>query len=129
MKNKIKNKLFDKLWKRCAWIAVVCFLLVGIGGVLSINYIHDAVTNHHIHSEVITVQDKIDMSDHKNYFTVIDTYNNTYVIVNNQDNYGQRMFNLLEINHRYKVILKEPELTDVNQHTHILQVHNDTSAN
>lgn len=125
----MKEKLFDATWKKCVWTFLFVFLLIGIGGTLSINYLHDAVTNSHIHSENIVIKDKMyGDNPYSDYYIIVSTQNKTYSIVNHHDNYGQRMFDLLEIGRKYEIIVKEPELTDINQFTHILQVYDNNDA-
>ena len=60
---------------------------------------------------------------------IIGTNNKTYSIVNHNDGYGEKLFSSIEIGRTYKFIVREPELTDINQNTHILQVHNVTNSN
>ena len=128
IEKRIKDILFDTTWKKCVWIFLVVFLIVGIGGTLSINYLHDVVTNNNVHSERIIVADKVygdnPLSDH---YIVISKQNKTYSIVDHGDDYGKEMFDTLEVGNEYKIIVKEPELTDINQFSHILQVYNGTS--
>lgn len=125
----MKEKLFNKTWKKCVWAFLIFFILIGVGGTLSINYLHDVVTNNHVHSDVIIVKDKIyGDNPYTDYYIVIGSNNKTYSIVDHDDDYGQKMFDMLEIGKKYKVIIREPELTDINQFTHILQVYNDTGT-
>lgn len=127
---KIMNKLYDKLWKKCVIIFLVIFLIVAVGGVLSVNYLNDAVNNQHIHSERIVVQNKLyGDSAYSDYYIVIGDNNRTYSIVDHGDGYGKKMFDSIVVNNSYEIIVKEPELIDVNQFPHIIQVHNDTRAN
>ena len=128
MKTKIKNKLFDKTWKKCIWAFAIVFLIIGVGGALSINYLHDVVANNHVHSDMIVVQDKMyGDNPYTDYYIIVGTNNKTYSIIDHNDNYGKEMFDMLEVGHRYKIIVKEPELMDINKYTHILQVYNDTN--
>lgn len=128
---KTMSKLFDKTWKKCVWIFLIVSLIVGIGGAFSLNYLNDAVTNSHVHSDIITVQNKLyGDNPYSDHYIIVGTNNKTYSIVDHGDNYGKDMFDVFKVGQRYKVIVKEPDLTDVNQFTHILQVYdsNDTSS-
>ena len=127
MKKRIKNKIFDKTWKKILIIFVIVFLFIFVGGVLSINYLSDAVTNSHIHSDTVVVVDKIyGDSQFSDYYLIVGNNNKTYSIVNHKDGYGKDMFNRINVGNKYKFVVKEPELLDINQFTHILQVYNVT---
>lgn len=133
MKKKIKkimNKTFDKTWKKSLIIFLVIFAIIFVGGLTSINHLNDVVTNNHIYPEIVTVHDKAygDKS-FSDYYIIIGTNNKTYSIVNHNDGYGEKLFSSIEIGRTYKFIVREPELTDINQNTHILQVHNVTNSN
>lgn len=124
----MKDRLFDATWKKCVWVFVIVFLIVGIGGVLSINYLHDIVTNNHVHTEIIVVKNKVyGDNPYADHYIITGTNNKTYSIVDHGDNYGKEMFDTFKVGEEYKIVVKEPELTDVNQFTHILQVDNGTS--
>lgn len=124
----IKKKLFDKTWKKCIFIFLIVFLLIVVGGSLSINYLHDVVTNSHVHTESITVIDKLyGDNPYSDYYLIIGDNNKTYSIVNHDDGYGREMFNNIKVGQTYKIVVKEPELIDINQFPHIMQVYgNDT---
>ena len=127
---KLKDKLLDKTWKKCIIIFIIIFSIVLIGGFLSINYLHDVVSNSHIHTETIIIQDKLyGDSSYSDYYIIIGDNNKTYTIHNNNDGYGTDMFNNIVVGESYKIVVKEPDVTDLDQHTHILQVYNDTSRN
>ena len=124
MKKKIKkimNKTFNKTWKKSLIIFLVIFSIIFVGGL---------ATNNHICPEIVTVHDKAygDKSS-SDYYIIIGTNNKTYTIVNHNDGYGEKLFSSIEIGRTYKFIVREPELTDINQNTHILQVHNVTNSN
>lgn len=122
----LKEIFFNKAWKKCFFIFIIIFLFVLVGGVLSINYLSDAVTNSHIHTETVTVSDKMygDNSISDYYIVIAD--NKTYSISNHNDGYGEKMFEKIEVGSKYKFIVKEPEVTDINQFSHILQIYNVT---
>lgn len=125
----IKKKLFNKTWKKSIFIFLIIFLLIVVGGFFSINYLHDVVTNNHIHSESITVVDKLyGDNPYTDYYLIIGNNNKTYSIVNHNDGYGQKMFNNIETGKTYKMIVKEPELIDINQFPHIMQVYNNDTS-
>ena len=133
MKKKIKkimNKTINKTWKKSLIIFLVIFSIIFVGGLASINHLNDVVTNNHICPEIVTVHDKAygDKSS-SDYYIIIGTNNKTYTIVNHNDGYGEKLFSSIEIGRTYKFIVREPELTDINQNTHILQVHNVTNSN
>lgn len=132
MKRKIKkimmNKIFDKTWKKSLIIFLVIFSIIFVGGLTSINYLNDIVANNNIHPEIVTVYDKAygdkSLSD---YYIIVGTNNKTYSIVNHDDGYGVKLFTSIEVGKTYEFIVREPELTDINQNTHILQVHDVTN--
>lgn len=126
MKEMIINKLFDKTWKKIIFIFLIVFSVIFIGGVTSINYLNDVVTNEHIHTDVVLVKDKLyGDNPYSDYYVIIGGNNKTYGIPHH-DGYGQDMFKSLNIGQTYEFIVKEPSLTDINRQTHILQVHNVT---
>ena len=122
MNQKIKNMFFDTMWKRIIITFVLIFLVVLIGGLLSINVLHDAITDNHIHSEVVNITDK--SIDGNNY---IITANNETYYMNNDGQYHTKVYNNIQLGRTYKIVIKEPELTDINQNPHIMQVYNVTS--
>ena len=123
---KVKDLLFNTTWKKCIFLFLFVFVVILIGGMFSINYLNDAVTNSHIHSEKVLVSDKMyGDSEFSDYYIVVGG-NKTYSIANHDDGYGERMFEQIEVGKEYKFIIKEPEVTDINQFSHILQVYNDT---
>lgn len=128
MKKKIHNLLFDKMWKKSLIIFLIVFLIIFVGGLTSINYLNDVVTNHHVHTDVVTVVDKIyGDNSFSDYYIIVGSNNKTYSIPNHDDGHGYDMFNAIKINETYRFTVKEPKLTDINQFTHILQVNNATS--
>ena len=124
----IKDKMFDKNWKKCVFLFIIIFLLIAVGGAITINYLNDAVTNNHIHSETFTVKDKY-YSDgiNSDYYLIITDNNKTLSIVDHGDGHGKEMWKNIEPGRTYRFIIKDPAPTDVNKFTHILQVYNDTS--
>ena len=122
------KKLTNTTWKKCLWIFIVVFIIMLLGSGIAINYLNDVVNDNNIHDEEIIVKDKIyGDSAYTDYCIIIGTNNKTYRIVNHNDNYGKKMFESIEIGKKYRMIVKEPELTDLHKATHILQVHNETS--
>lgn len=98
------------------------------GSGMTINYLNDIVNNNNIHKDVITVKDKIyGDSESNDYYIVIGTNNKTYTIISHNDEYGEKMYENIEVGKTYKVIVREPELTNLYHTTHILQVYNETS--
>lgn len=123
---KIKKILFNKTWKKCTFIFLFIFLFILVGGILSINYLNDAVTNSHIHSETVLVSDKMYGDSSLSDYYIIVGNNKTYSIVDHGDGYGSRMFDKINVGNKYEFVVKEPELTDFNHFSHILQVRNMT---
>lgn len=119
--------MFDKTWKKCIFVFVIIFVIVLAGGVLSINYLHDAVTNSNIHPMTVVVTDKY-YGDGANsdYYLVTTDDNQTLSIIDHGDGHGKEMWQSIVVGGKYKFIVKEPELTDINQFTHIIQVYNAT---
>ena len=118
------NKVFDKTWKKSLIIFLIVFLLIFIGGLMSINYLNDVIVSNNIHSEQVTVFDKMSFSD---YYIIIGENNKTYSIDNNHHGNKAELFNQIQVGQTYKFTVKEPELTEISQKTHILQVHNVTN--
>ena len=119
----LKDELFDTTWKKCLIIFIIVFIIIAIGGILSINYLHDVVTNNHIHSDKITVMDKT--NDNGVYY-IFGTNNKTYMIKAHDDKHNKKIFDNMDINIEYKVVVQEPELIDTDELPHILQVYNGT---
>lgn len=130
MMDRISEKIWNKLWKKCLITFLIIFLVVAIGGLYSVNYLNDVVNDSHVHSDTIIVKDKIygdnPLSD---YYIIVDTQNRTYSIVDHGDGYGKKMFDSMQEGKVYEIIVKEPELIDVNQFRHIIKVENGTSSN
>lgn len=128
MRTKISNKIWDKLWKKCLIIFIIIFIIVAIGGVFSINYLNDVANNHHVHTADVTVKDKIyGDSSLSDYYIIVDNNNRTYSIVDHGDGYGKKMFDYISEGKTYEMVIKDPDLIDVNQFAHIIKVDNDTS--
>lgn len=127
---RIMNKAFNKTWKKSLIIFLVIFSIIFVSGLISINHLNNVVITNNIYPEIVTVYDKAygDKS-FSDYYIIIGANNKTYSIVNHNDGYGEKLFSSIEIGRTYKFIVREPELTDVNQNTHILQVHNVTNSN
>lgn len=129
MMDEISMKLWDKLWKKCLITFIIIFIVVAIGGVYSVNYLNDVVGDNHVHTDTITIKDKIygdnSLSD---YYIVVDTKNRTYSIVDHGDGYGKKMFDSIEEDKTYEVIIKDPDLIDISQFKHIIKVENGTSS-
>ena len=122
----LKEVLFNKTWKKCLLIFIIIFSFVLVGGVLSINYLNDAVTNNHIHTETVIVSDKMYGDNSMSDYYIVIAGNKTYSIPNHNDGYGEKMFEKIEVGSKYKFVVKEPEVTNINQFSHILQVYNIT---
>lgn len=122
----LKEVLFNKAWKKCLFIFIIIFSFVLVGGALSINYLNDAVTNNHIHTETVIVSDKMYGDNSMSDYYIVIAGNKTYSIPNHNDGYGEKMFEKIEVGSKYKFIVKEPEVTNINQFSHILQVYNVT---
>ena len=130
MKTKISEKIWDKLWKKCLITFIIIFIVVAIGGVFSVNYLNDVANNHHVHTDYITVKDKIyGDSALSDYYIIVDTNNKTYSIIDHGDGYGKRMFDSIIEGNDYEVVIKDPDLIDISQFSHIIKVDNDTGRN
>jgi len=124
---KLIKKMTDKTWKKCLLIFIMVFIIMLVSGSMVINYLNDVVSNNNIHEETVTIKDKIyGDSIYTDYYIIIGANNKTYSIVNHNDDYGEKMFEGVEIGKKYRMIVKEPELTDIHKATHILQVYNET---
>ena len=118
----------NKTWKKCLLIFIVVFVIIITSSGMAINYLNDVVNNKNIHEESVVVKDKIyGDSSYTDYYIIIGTNNKTYSIVNHNDDYGEKMFENIKIGKRYKMIVKEPEVTNIHKPTHILEVYNGTS--
>lgn len=122
------EKMTNKTWKKCLLIFIVVFVIIITSSGIAINYLNDVVNNKNIHEESVVVKDKIyGDSSYIDYYIIIGTNNKTYSIVNHDDDYGEKMFESIEIGKRYKMIVKGPEVTNIHKPTHILEVYNGTS--
>lgn len=125
MREKINNYLLDKTWKKIIIIFLIVFLIIFVSGVASINYLSGIVNDNHIHTEIINVTDKMDNSSpFGDYFFIKTIDNKTYVIDNKN---GRDMFNIIGIGNQYKIVVTDPDVQDINQFPHILQVYNVTN--
>ena len=108
-------------------VAVIIFLLIMVGGMFAVDMLDGAITDNNIYTEKVVVMDKYhDNNEKGDVFLVKTDDNKTYSIINNEDNYGQRMFNSIQIGKKYELVLREPDITDFSPYTYIIQVHNDT---
>ena len=124
MKKKINDFLLKKKWAKTFIIFLIVFFVVLIGGFLAINYLNDAIIDNHIHTDIITVTDKMYDNDLYNDDYVIIGDNNKTYLIQNKTGYGEKLFNKIDIGMRYKIVVQEPLNTD--QLPFILQVHNVT---
>lgn len=125
MREKINNYLLDKTWKKILIIFLIVFFLIFIGGLASITYLSNVVSDNHIHSEVINVTNKTDNSTSINdYFIVKTADNKTYII---DEKNSRKMFNVITVGKEYKVVVTDPSAEDINEFSHILQVYNVTN--
>lgn len=121
------KKITDKMWKRVLIIFAIVFLLIFGIGVMSINYLNDIVSSENVHTEIVTVTDKLyGDNPYSDYYIIIGNNNKTYGITNH-DGYGQKMFESIKVGNKYEFIVKEPLPTDINRQTHILRAQNVTS--
>lgn len=126
IQEKIKNNILDKTWKRCVVVFLIIFLLVVIGGALSINYLGEAIMNKNVYVDTIIVKDKFIGNDTQDdYYIVTDMNNKTYVINNNDVGYDKQIYNTIKVGEKYRVTMRDSP-NDTSMNIHILQVHNDT---
>lgn len=125
---KIKDKLKNNL--PYLVVALVIFVIVIATGVVAIDTLHHTVNDNGIRTEVANVTNKYyGNGDFADYYLIETQDNKTYSIINHDDNYGKRMFENIKVGHRYEFTLRDPGAVDVERHTHILKVENDTVHN
>lgn len=124
---KIKNKLFDKTWKKCVIIFLIVFVIVGVGGMLIINSFNDTLNEKNIHTDVVVVKDKMHSDNQYNYFLIIGKNNKTYLIANKDDKYSVKMFEQIDIGGKYRFTVKEKQIDSGAPQSHIIKVQNATS--
>lgn len=118
------NNLYDKTWKKCLIVFITIFVIVFCIGFVSIDFIGHSLMNSHIHTSTIVVQDKFISNNTYDDYIIIDANNKTYVINNNDNNYDTRLYDAIEVGHKYTITIRDPAPEDVNQIIYILQVHN-----
>lgn len=116
----------NKTWKKCIFIFFIIFIIVLAGGTLSINYLHDTIINNNVYQVTAVVSDKYYDTNVNDYYLVKTNDNQTFSIVDNGDGRGEQMWQDIIVGKKYKLIVKKPELIDVDNFSHIIQVHNAT---
>lgn len=126
--NKMKiNDLYNTVQKKCIIIFVIIFMIIMVGGFLSVNYLDGLLTSNNIHTDTIVIKDKFIGNDTRDdCYIVTDINGKTYVIDNNNLAYDKKIFNSLTIGTQYKVTIKTPNPNDSDKNVYIMQVHNDT---
>lgn len=122
------SDLYNKTWKKCVIVFLIIFLIVAVGGFISINYLNEMMMDNHVHSDTIIVKDKFigkDMYD--DCFIITDMNNQTYLISNNNKDYDKRLFDNITIGQKYRVTVKESMNNNNDINTYIIQVHDDNS--
>lgn len=119
------NNLYNKTWKKCIIIFIIVFLIVSVGGYITITYLDNFVSENNFHTDYIVVQNKSTVN--YDFYIITDISNKSYIINSNNDNYDKKLYDMIEIGQRYKVVLQDPKATDINQTTYIIQAYNDTS--
>lgn len=125
MREKINNYLLDKMWKKSLIVFLIVFFLIFIGGIASITYLSNVVNDNHIHSEVINITNKTDNSTSVNDYFIVKTADNKTYIIDEKD--SRKMFNVMTVGKKYKVVVADPSSEDINEFSHILQVYNVTN--
>lgn len=119
--------MFNKTWKKCIFVFIIIFMVILVGGALTINYLHDTVVDNNIHPVTVMVTDKYyDDKENSYHYSVITDSNKTLSIVDYRDSHGEELWQKIIVGKRYRFIVKEPELTNVNHFTNIIQVYNTT---
>lgn len=122
------NDLFNKTWKQCIIFFIIIFLVVVIGGFLSIGYLNETIMDNNFYTYNIVVQDKITQNDtNRTTFIVIDMNNKTYVINSGNTRYDKKLYESLTVGESYRAVLQDININDVDKTSYIIQVHNDTS--
>lgn len=126
IQEKIKNNILDKTWKRCVVVFLIIFLLVVVGGALSIDYLGHVIMDKNVHVDTIIVKDKFIGNDTQDdYYIITDMNNKTYIIDNNDMGYDKQIYNTIKVGEKYRVTMRDSP-NDTSMNIHILQVHNDT---
>lgn len=108
-------------------VLLIVFVIVAVGGAFMIDGIFHAVDDNGIYSQKVIVIDKYyGQSNYEDYYLVKVNDNVTYSILTGSDDLDKKIFDSIDIGKHYEFILHNPYPSDKNQHTHILQVHNDT---
>lgn len=120
---KIDN-LFNKTWKRILIVFIVVFFIIFLSGVLIINDMEYVIKDEHVHAETILVDNKTIGEGALGDYFVIYANGTTYTILNDGTHRTQRMYDMIDINSQYRVLVRESPLSNNNQDTHIIQVNN-----
>lgn len=117
--------MFDNTWKKCIFVFIVIFMIVLVGGALSINYLHDTIVDNNIHSVTVVVADKYyDAEANTYHYSVITNNNQTLDIADHGDSHGEELWQKVVIGEKYRFIVRDSELTD--NSANIIQIHNTT---
>lgn len=127
LKATVRDKLLDKSWKKYLLIFIVIFVLITGVGVYAINFMYDTIIDNDVHSTIVVINDKYsnDGDDHNYYFVVTDD-NETLSIIDNGDGKGEEIWNGIQIGEKYKITVQNPDVGDLHNFRHIVQVKNAT---
>ena len=124
----IKERIFNKTWKRCLILFIIIFLIIALGGAISIGYLDNIITQNQVHSIETNITDKYYGDGMQgDYYLVTTDDNKTFSIIEKGDGYGKKMWDNIQVGHRYRLIIQDGDPMSPNKFSHILQVHNDTS--
>ena len=112
----IKEKLFNTTDKKCLMLFIIVFIIIVVGGFIS--------NNKNPIEDMKVFEDKYNDSNH---YYVICANNTTLTIDGHGDDYNKELWDSIEVGKKYRFIIKDPELTDINIYPNIIQIHNVTS--
>lgn len=105
--------MFDKTWKKCIFVFIIIFMIVLVGGVLSINYLHDTVADNNIHPATVVVTDKYyNDTDNTYRYSAVTNNNRTLHFIDDGDSRGQELWNKITVGGEYRFVVKESDLLD-----------------
>lgn len=117
--------MFNKTWKKCIFVFIVIFMIVSVGGALSITYLHDTIVDNNIHPVTVVVADKYyDAEANTYHYSVITNSNQTLHIADHGDSRGEELWQKVIVGKKYKFIVRDSELTD--NSANIIQIYNTT---
>lgn len=110
--------MLNKTWKKCVFVFVIIFMIVLGAGVLSINYLHDTVSDNNIHPATVVVTDKYyNDTDNTYRYSAVTNGNQTLHFIDDGDSRGRELWDKIAVGGKYKFVVKKSDLLDATTNT------------